>query len=180
MKIAIEGIGPEGLEKELTLDRSWLSEVLDGAGSVDFRPAGSLSVMVRIDKTGSTIRLRSSFGLPLVADCAACAEDFELTVDIDFDIIMKPRPADMVPPPKDLELTPEDLDEFFYDGEFIDVADIMREQMILALPMYPRCSADCKGLCPHCGANLNHEECTCAKQHIDPRWEALQKLMGNN
>jgi uncharacterized protein len=52
----------------------------------------------------------------------------------------------------------------------------MREQFYLALPMKPLCAEGCKGLCPHCGTNLNEATCTCTNEWSDPRLEPLRAL----
>ena len=51
----------------------------------------------------------------------------------------------------------------FYSDQIIDVDDLVREQIELALPMSRLCSDDCRGLCPECGANLNEGDCACAR-----------------
>ncbi|NIV30868.1 MAG: DUF177 domain-containing protein, partial [Anaerolineae bacterium] len=53
----------------------------------------------------------------------------------------------------------------------------LREQAWLAIPMKPLCRADCKGLCPQCGATLNLESCACETERIDPRLELLKDLL---
>ena len=70
----------------------------------------------------------------------------------------------------------EDLDACFYDEPAIAVAPIVEERVQMAVPMKPLCRADCRGLCPHCGQDLNSGECGCAVEVVDPRWEALKKL----
>ena len=53
----------------------------------------------------------------------------------------------------------------------------LREALLLSMPMRFLCSADCKGLCPRCGINLNLEKCSCKKEAVDPRWGKLQNLL---
>jgi uncharacterized protein len=71
--------------------------------------------------------------------------------------------------------------EYYYDQEVdettesVDLTEDMREAIILALPSYPVCGAECKGLCPQCGANKNEGECQC-KPPADDRWAALDGL----
>ena len=64
-------------------------------------------------------------------------------------------------------------------SSFFLIDDLVRETMILALPLKPLCSEDCKGLCPICGTDLNKSQCGCVKKEIDPRWEKLKGLLGN-
>ena len=49
-------------------------------------------------------------------------------------------------------------------------------KILLALPVKQVCSAGCKGLCPHCGRNLNVESCDCVNTISDPRWAALEDI----
>ena len=64
----------------------------------------------------------------------------------------------------------------YYQGEGLLLEDALREQVLLALPLKVICREDCKGLCPHCGANLNDGQCSCADDVDDPRWTALKDL----
>jgi uncharacterized protein len=70
----------------------------------------------------------------------------------------------------------EEADEERYHGKVIDLAPILREQILLSLPAYPVCRESCKGLCPVCGQNLNERECGCDRRVPDPRWAGLEKL----
>jgi uncharacterized protein len=54
--------------------------------------------------------------------------------------------------------------------------DVLREQVLLAVPLKAICREDCKGLCPQCGKNLNLETCSCDNAITDPRWGALKDL----
>jgi uncharacterized protein len=70
----------------------------------------------------------------------------------------------------------EDMDVYSYEGEEVDLAPLLREQVILAVPFAPLCREDCKGLCPVCGIDLNTGNCTCDRTPIDPRWASLKNL----
>jgi len=64
-------------------------------------------------------------------------------------------------------------------SDSFQIDDLVRETIILALPLKPLCSEDCKGLCPVCGTDLNKSQCNCIKKETDPRWEKLKGLLGN-
>ena len=66
----------------------------------------------------------------------------------------------------------EDL-EFVYDKSVIDISDILRERLLLSLPMTVLCKKDCKGLCPKCGKNLNLGKCDCTFEEEEPQEEKL-------
>jgi len=67
-----------------------------------------------------------------------------------------------------------------YRDEKIDLGEVIREQLYLALPMKPLCQEQCKGLCPVCGANRNRETCNCQQQWEDPRMAALAEWKSRN
>jgi uncharacterized protein len=77
---------------------------------------------------------------------------------------------------KEAEVRSADLDVSVYDGEEIDLADLVREHILLDLPTQILCREDCKGLCQQCGANLNEVNCHCEENETDPRWSALKNL----
>ncbi len=78
--------------------------------------------------------------------------------------------------PGDLQ---EDDGQFFayYDGDYIDLAETVRQDVLLELPMKPLCSANCKGLCVHCGHDLNEGPCGHSEEPSDPRFEALKHFV---
>ena len=59
----------------------------------------------------------------------------------------------------------------------IDLRDMVKEVIILSMPLRPLCSLQCRGLCPGCGVDLNHEQCHCQGEVLDPRWEKLKQLI---
>lgn len=76
---------------------------------------------------------------------------------------------------------PEEEDAFLIDeAHKLDLADAMREYVLLGLPAAPRCRDDCKGLCSQCGKNRNEDACDCAPDTTDDRFAALTKLLGES
>jgi uncharacterized protein len=74
------------------------------------------------------------------------------------------------------ELTAADLDFEYYEGEVIDLDEVIFEQVVLQVPMKPLCSESCRGLCPHCGVNLNKTTCNCQNEVIDERLAVLKRI----
>lgn len=70
----------------------------------------------------------------------------------------------------------EEFDKAAAADDLIDVTELLRDVLLADQPIKNLCKADCKGLCPKCGANLNEGECGCDKFIIDPRLAALQEL----
>ena len=62
----------------------------------------------------------------------------------------------------------------YYEQGGLLLEDVVREQVLLSLPERSLCTETCKGLCAHCGGNLNEADCGCNQAEIDSRWSALQ------
>ena len=106
--------------------------------------------------------------------CARCLEPVVDEVHRSFDLFYSPLPKGEKP--EEARLKEDDAEIGFFEGEGLFLADVLREQVLLALPMKVICRSDCRGLCPNCGANLNHEECRCETHAADPRLAPLARL----
>jgi uncharacterized protein len=106
--------------------------------------------------------------------CARCLEPVTQDVQRQFDLLYRPLGADAGQ--EELSVTTADAEIGYYQGEGLLLEDALREQVLLALPLRAICREDCKGLCPHCGKNLNAEQCSCAEPVEDPRWSALKDI----
>jgi uncharacterized protein len=176
MKLSLSQIDDDLQTVGQVLEEDFLKEVLTGRHSTDLSVQGAHHVTLHVQRSGLDILLHSQFSLQLQTDCALCLRTFELKVPVRFSLTLKPGPQESREIPEELELTREDLEDSHYTGDTIDLAEILREQIILALPMYPKCSEACKGLCPGCGVDRNKESCRCDEGNVDPRWAKLKVL----
>jgi uncharacterized protein len=92
----------------------------------------------------------------------------------EFDLIFRPSAADSEGPER--SITAPETEIGYYQKDSLALEDVLREQVLLALPVRTLCKPDCKGLCPRCGANRNLQACNCDPGPSDPRWEALSGL----
>jgi uncharacterized protein len=120
------------------------------------------------------IRLRGRFAGSFQVPCARCIEPVEIPVSAEFDLIFRPLDADTDVPER--SITSSETEIGYYQGGSLLLEDVLREQVLLSLPVRTLCKPDCKGLCPHCGANRNLQPCSCEQGPSDPRWEALTGL----
>lgn len=74
----------------------------------------------------------------------------------------------------------EDDDVIVVESSVINLYDLVYNDIVLNLPIQVMCDTECKGLCPSCGVNLNHETCKCVQESIDPRFEKLKNLFTQN
>jgi uncharacterized protein len=122
------------------------------------------------------IRLRGQFQGKFEIPCARCVEPVEVPLGAEFDLIFRPAEADSEAPER--SITAPETEIGYYQGDSLLLEDVLREQVLLSLPVRTLCKLDCKGLCPRCGQNRNSQPCHCDEGPSDPRWEALAGLRG--
>ena len=120
------------------------------------------------------IRLRGRLATTIEMTCARCLEPVTQDLRREFELLYRPLGADAGR--DELSVTDAEAEIGYYQGEGVLLEDVLREQVLLALPLKVTCREDCKGLCPHCGKNLNVEQCSCAEPVEDPRWTALKDI----
>ena len=125
-------------------------------------------------KVVEDIRLKGKLDTSLEVVCARCLEPVVYKVDRSFDLLYRPLGTDAGH--EELSITDAEAEIGYYQGESLLLEDALREQVLLAVPLKTLCREDCKGLCPHCGKNLNESQCSCTEQMEDPRWAALKEI----
>ena len=120
------------------------------------------------------IRLRGRLAGRFQVPCARCVEPVEIPLSAEFDLIFRPAAADSEATER--SITAPETEIGYYQKDSLFLEDVLREQVLLALPVRTLCKPDCKGLCPRCGENRNSTACNCEEGQSDPRWEALAGL----
>jgi len=164
-------LGAGGAEKPMFLDVKELAvrklriRKSYAPGSVDYHTAeikqvAPLEVNATAELIEGQIRISGELETKIELACARC--------------LYSPLPKDAKP--EEEQLKSADADIGFYQGEGLFLADVLSEQVLLAVPMKAICQSDCRGLCPTCGVNLNHEECRCETHAMDARMAPLARL----
>jgi uncharacterized protein len=147
----------------------------EGMGEDVFRVVSPVMLTFDVDRQEpGRYKVAGHVNGELELTCSRCLEPFTLPVTSDFDLRYVPRTENVGE--GEQEVREDDLTTAFYDDDQIDLRELINEQFHLVLPMKPLCSADCKGLCPQCGTNLNTGACDCAATWEDPRLAALKAL----
>ena len=107
-------------------------------------------------------------------ECDRCLRPVETPVDTDF--ALEYITGSEYESSGVAELTEAEMSVSVFDGQGVDVDEIVKEQILLAVPTRLLCREDCKGICPECGTDRNTGDCNCATNDIDPRWAALKNL----
>jgi len=138
----------------------------------DNRLMGRPELNLKAARNRHEVQLTGKLKAAVSFDCDRCLKPLTIPVEQTFDLTYVPP----VGTEEEKELGDDDLLVAFYTDQVIDVDDLVREQIELALPMSRLCSDECRGLCPECGANLNEGPCACKPDDVDPRWAALSQL----
>lgn len=159
-------------ERPLHLERTESPAALGPLDGV--RAVSPVSLVVDVRRDDEKVRVAGRLQTVLELDCSRCLEAFPVPVNAAFDLLYVPASANTGA--EEQEIEEDDLDTAYYRDGVIDLADLVREQLYLALPMKPLCQEACRGLCPECGTNLNSGACTCTHEWEDPRLAPLKAL----
>ena len=152
-------------------------KVLPSSGSTT-PPANPAELAAELEKTRAALKAAN-------AESAARRKKLEAfeTFGQELDLFYLPRGgAPEEAQEEEVELTDRDVVVGYYEGDRLDLGEVVREQILLALPLKPLCREDCRGLCPACGQNRNLVPCGCPppEEPGDPRLEPLRKLVDKN
>jgi uncharacterized protein len=173
LQISLKAIPETGLELGIDLGPEWFDRWRQEDPGLEFS-AARVKGTVSLEKHGNDILVRGQLTGNLNLTCSRCLETFAAPVEGDFDLLLVPGP--LAAAGIDEELSQPDLDVDYYRGEVVDVESIIREQIILMIPLKPLCDENCRGLCPRCGANLNVTTCQCQPEAVNSPFAHLAKL----
>jgi len=176
LKINVFLIPEEGQRFVFSEGDTWLQSCFNDSEKPDF-VLEKVDVNCLITMTSGTIFIKGFFSALIDICCSRCLEHASLPIGSDFAYTLIPAKAETR---EDLELMPEELEISYYQGDFIDLAPIICEQIMLQVPMKALCSEECKGLCTHCGANLNTSSCNCHLNVVKDRLAVLKNFRVKN
>src|SRR5579872_3907954 len=167
--------------KEMELRKIRFDEAFE-AGQIDFSgedleqvsPLKAAGVAELLAHTGGEVRIQGRYGVVLQAQCDRCLKQAQFPLEKSFDLFY--RPMSFIARDEEVEIDEGEAEIGFYENGGLELEDILREQVLLALPMQRVCSDVCQGICPVCGKNRNETPCDCKIESADDRWGALRKL----
>jgi len=131
-----------------------------------------VSVRLSVQRAGEDVLVRGDVSGSLDLHCRRCLERVSVSVDEPLSVTYR-RGLDPV------EAEREEVYSISERAKEIDLADAIREHLLLAVPQFVICREACRGLCPHCGTDLNKGTCRCEVVETDDRWGPLRDLMGD-
>lgn len=136
-------------------------EGFDGSGN-DFAFDTPVKITCRFTNMGGIVQMDGHFEIGYLVKCSRCLKDVRSSMEADLK-------EEFVQ-----EGQLKDDDSYAYSDKVIMLDKVLKDNIILNLPVKQTCSEDCKGLCPECGVDLNIDKCSCLKEELDPRMEALK------
>jgi len=153
--------------------------------SVDFEPDNNelgiegvafhdlMGLRLTIQKVRDEYYCQGQITVPIEQECSRCLGLFETELNGELTFIIKTEEGESVLS-KDQGA---DIVHVQAGRPVVELTDLIRQTLLLSIPLKPLCDPECKGLCPSCGANLNEESCDCKLEDIDERWEGLRDLL---
>ena len=162
MKVLISEIPEEGID-------AVLKETVEAETIIS-----PISALLKVSKVDSEVMVKGEVVADVKLQCSRCLMDFHHKLDIPVDVVY--HPLDELKGEERHEIMGGELDMDFYSGEEMDLMTLVKEQIVLHVPMKPLCADLCKGICLTCGNNLNTGACACTEKEIDSRFVILKKL----
>ncbi len=172
MKISVSKIPEGGRDFRFEKDWKWFQGFLSEAEPSDFI-LDRIAVACTVRRMKETVFIEGSAATTGEVPCSRCLTMTSLSVSSSFKYTFSPPPDR---PQEELELSAEDLDFAYYEEDTIDLDPLIFEQILLQIPIKPLCMETCKGLCPHCGINMNVDGCRCQTKSFDERLAALKQF----
>jgi uncharacterized protein len=167
--------------KELELRKARFDETFQ-PGQIDFEdtaitqvgPLRASGIAELLANTDGEVRVRGRYEVTLETECDRCLGVARFPLAAQFDLFY--RPMKDIAVEEEVAIDEGEAEIGFYEGAGMELEDILREQVLLLLPMQRVCSEVCKGICPVCGRNRNEVSCECHLETGDDRWAALRNL----
>src|SRR5829696_8331212 len=168
---------PVGSTRKLEIGTSSLPlDGQEGHGG-DSLEARDLKGEVKLTRLSQDLLAQGQVGAEVRLQCSRCLDEFSVPVEARLEEKYQPTIDIETGRPVRREEDEEDDTAFSISaGHEIDLAEPVRQALLVALPLKPLCREDCAGLCPQCGANLNEGPCDCEPDTADNRWAALREL----
>jgi uncharacterized protein len=167
--------------KEMEVRKVRFAETFE-PGQIDFQDvevqqAGPLrieGVAELLANTDDEVRIRGKLSVVMKSECDRCLGEALYPLDADLDLFY--RPMSYIARDEEVEIDEGEAEIGFYKGDGMELEDILREQVLLLLPMQKVCREDCKGICPQCGTNRNEADCECKLEIAGDCWKALRDI----
>lgn len=131
-----------------------------------------MALDIRLEAVMEGVLVSGTASVPLSGECARCLDPFTSSLEVEF--------QELFVYPDTRSGADADDDEHRMEGDLLDLEPVVRDAVVLALPLSPACRDDCPGLCAECGVRPAEAGPEHRHEATDPRWAALQGLLDRN
>jgi uncharacterized protein len=175
LRVKLDEIKESGYHLSCSRSKNWVSEIFKDLADSDFTFIDDIEIQVEIFKFEKDISVSGLIRTAIKMSCIRCLGDFEFPLEADFHYNLFPAEERELSP--EIEVSKQDLDEIYYQGDSIEIPPLIREQVLLNVPSRPLCQELCKGICSKCGSNLNQAPCQCEREEgVVSKFEALRNF----
>lgn len=157
--------------KDLVLEEKGWAQSLGIELNPEFCSA-PLEIYCELTKSGDLISAKGWVCGVMRLKCDRCLKEYENRYKSFFEVHFRPQGEGES---REEDIPTGQVEVIYFDGDVLDIADQIRQTILLSVPMRALCRDDCRGLCGGCGRDLNLDSCQCQDPPIDPRWDALRK-----
>jgi uncharacterized protein len=165
----LSAIPPEGISQDFTCTGSAL-----GIVDTELIVTQLVEIECQFYKINQEVIVQGSLRSVVHLTCSRCVEEFKQPLRIALDAVYLPMHA--ISSERAQELEVGEADVYGYAEPLVDIAEMVRDKLILSIPLQPHCTVGCKGLCPSCGVNRNTISCQCAEEKLGSPFEPLKGL----
>jgi len=174
LEYRIKDLESDDKEVSLPLSSDQIADAVEDLGVDLSRSAITLSA--RLHLQGTVVQVDGELRGQLVLSCQRCLEPATVPVEMRLHKIYSAAPEPDDARDSDAATDDEDVDYAHHDGETVDLWPVLREDLILTVPITVLCQEDCQGLCPSCGIDRNRASCDCQPEHTESPFAALRSI----
>ncbi len=168
MKIRVDKIPEEGEPIEGSVSPSEVNLDMPGYSLTE-----TIQFAGQVSKNGDDILVQGKLRGVVNSECSRCLKNFTMAIGLDMDVVYVPEKERRGKESDIIELDPNLA---FYEGDTIELLHEIKDLVLVSLPIQPICDASCKGLCLHCGADLNVTQCECEHEVVGSPFAQLKDL----
>jgi uncharacterized protein len=169
LSLELSTIPPEGISRRFTSTEIALEIV-----NPELTLVQPVELECQFYKVNREVVVQGTLSSAVRLTCSRCAEEFEQALRLMLDAVYLPMQELSSEHAKELEEGVTDV--YPYTEPLIDIAEMVRDKLLLSIPLQPHCMGGCKGLCPSCGVNRNTVGCQCAEEKLGSPFELLKGL----
>jgi uncharacterized protein len=178
LTICLDDIRDEGLLLTGEVDDDLRAELVARINDLNIEFTGPIDYTLRVVRAYDMVEVDATIAAQVELPCGRCLKRFVAPLSESFSLTF----ATELPEVEDesgeegVELTAEEMGIDLVEGDELDLAEPLLENILIAMPLHPLCNGNCQGLCPNCGIDRNAGTCQCAQPQFDTRFAALKNL----